>query len=134
MRCASRADRIGAGRALARLVGIVLVLAIGVVSSARAQSPSPSPTPTPTASPTPTPSPSPSPTPTPTPTPTATMINSTVSSGSAVTNLGSYFLERIGTTNGFSRMLRTNPARGGAADSTEAPRYRTWFEGYAISC
>jgi hypothetical protein len=30
-------------------------------------------------------------------------------------------------------MLRTNPGGGGAAESTEAPRYRTWFEGYGIS-
>ena len=58
------------------------------------------------------------------------MINSTVSAGSAVTNLGSYFLERIGTSNGFSRMLRTNPGGGGASAATETPRYRTWFEGY----
>jgi len=61
------------------------------------------------------------------------MINSTVSAGSAVTNLGSYFLERIGTSNGFSRMLRTNPGGGGASAATETPRYRTWFEGYGIS-
>ena len=30
-------------------------------------------------------------------------------------------------------MLRTNPGGGGASESTEAPRYRTWFEGYGIS-
>ena len=61
------------------------------------------------------------------------MINSTVSAGATVTNLGSNFLERLGTANGFSRMLRTNPGGGGASESTEAPRYRTWFEGYGIS-
>lgn len=61
------------------------------------------------------------------------MINSTVSAGATVTNLGSNFLERLGTSNGFSRMLRTNPGGGGASASTEAPRYRTWFEGYGIS-
>jgi uncharacterized protein with beta-barrel porin domain len=61
------------------------------------------------------------------------MINSTISAGATVTNLGSNFLERLGTTNGFSRMLRTNPGGGGANETTEAPRYRTWFEGYGIS-
>ncbi len=45
------------------------------------------------------------------PIPTPPMINSTVSSGATVTNLGSNFLERLGTTSGFSRMLRTNPGR-----------------------
>jgi uncharacterized protein with beta-barrel porin domain len=61
------------------------------------------------------------------------MINSTISAGATVTDLGSNFLERLGTTNGFSRMLRTNPGGGGASESNEAPRYRTWFEGYGIS-
>jgi uncharacterized protein with beta-barrel porin domain len=62
------------------------------------------------------------------------MINSTVSSGATVTNLGSNFLERLNnqSTNGFSRMLRTNPGGGGASEAAEAPRYRTWFEGYGI--
>jgi uncharacterized protein with beta-barrel porin domain len=55
-----------------------------------------------------------------------------VSSGAAVTNLGSSFLERLGnqSSNGFNRLQRTNPGGGGASESTEAPRYRTWFEGY----
>jgi len=61
------------------------------------------------------------------------VINSTVSSTSTITNLGSNFLERFGTTNGFSRMMRTNPGGGGASEATETPRYRTWFEGYGIS-
>jgi uncharacterized protein with beta-barrel porin domain len=140
MRGASRADRIRAGRALAQLAVMVVVLAFGLISSAQAQltpTPTPTPTATPTATPTPTPSPSPTPTPSPTPapspTPSPTMINSTVSAGATVTNLGSNFLERLGTTNGFSRMLRTNPGGGGASEAAEAPRYRTWFEGYGIS-
>src|SRR5205085_11908169 len=29
--------------------------------------------------------------------------------------------------------LRTNPGGGGASEITEAPRYRTWFEGYGFS-
>ena len=91
---------------------------VAVVSSAHAQSPTPTPTPTPTASPT--------------PVPTPTVINSTVSSGAVLTNLGSNFLERLGnqSSNGFNRLQRTNPGGGGASESTEAPRYRTWFEGY----
>jgi len=102
----SRAWKIRAGDALARLVAIMLVL-VAVVSSAHAQSPTPTPTPTPTASPTPVPTP-------------------------LLTNLGSNFLERLGnqSSNGFNRLQRTNPGGGGASESTEAPRYRTWFEGY----
>jgi uncharacterized protein with beta-barrel porin domain len=69
----------------------------------------------------------------PAPAPTPLMIDQAVSSGATVTNLGSNFLERLGTTNGFSRMLRTNPGGGGASEAAEAPRYRTWFEGYGIT-
>lgn len=63
------------------------------------------------------------------------MINSSVSAGSTVTNLGSNFLERLNNqaTNGFNRMSRNNPGGGGASEATEAPRYRTWFEGYGMS-
>jgi uncharacterized protein with beta-barrel porin domain len=114
-------------------VVVASLFASGAVSSASAQSPTPTSTPTatPTATPTPTPTPSPSPTPSPTP----TMINANVSAGATVTNLGSSFLERLNnqSTNGFNRMLRSNPDGGGASESTEAPRYRTWFEGYGIS-
>ncbi len=118
MRCSSRLSRarkIGAGHTFARL--IALVLATGMLSSAYAQSPTPTPTPTPTPSPTP------------------IVVNSMVSSGAAVTNLGSSFLERLGnqSSNGFNRMQRSNPGGGGASESAEAPRYRTWFEGYGIS-
>src|SRR5438128_1882979 len=120
MRCSprpSRARKIGTGHTLARLVAMAVVL-IGIMSAAQAQSPTPTPTPTPT--------------PSPTPSPTPTVINSTVSSGAAVTNLGSNFLERLGNQsgNGLNRLQRTNPGGGGASESTEAPRYRTWFEGY----
>jgi uncharacterized protein with beta-barrel porin domain len=115
MRCSSRlwrARKIGTGGALARLVAIAVVL-VGIISAAQAQSPTPTPTPTPTPSPTP------------------TVVNSMVSSGAAVTNLGSNFLERLGNqSNGFKRLQRTNPGGGGASESMEAPRYRTWFEGY----
>src|SRR3954468_2355490 len=104
MRCSSRLSRarkFGTGHALARLVAIAVVL-IGIMSAAQAQSPTPTPTPTPT--------------PSPTPSPTPTVINSTVSSGAAVTNLGSNFLERLGnqSSNGFNRPQRAKP-RGGAA-------------------
>ena len=120
MRCSSRLSRarkIGAGHALARLIAITLVLATGMLSSAYAQSPTPTPTPTPTPSPTP------------------IVVNSMVSSAAAVTNLGSSFLERLGnqSSNGFNRMQRSNPGGGGASESAEAPRYRTWFEAYGIS-
>ncbi|MBV9460343.1 MAG: autotransporter outer membrane beta-barrel domain-containing protein [Bradyrhizobium sp.] len=111
---------------------------MAAASPALAQSLGPTPTPTPTATPTPPPSPSPSPgpSPTPTPTPTATQINSDISTGSTVLNLGSNFLERLGNqaTNGFVREARTNPGGGGASEAIDnGPRYRTWGELYGIS-
>ena len=52
-----------------------------------------------------------------------------------MTNLGSSFLERLGNqaTYGFGNALRTNPAGGGASESTDAPRFRTWGELYGNS-
>src|SRR5256886_16031158 len=116
MRCStrfSRARKIGTGRALMWLA-IVFVLAGGTLSSAYAQSPTPTPTPTPTPSPTP------------------TVINSTVSSGAAVTNLGSNFLERLGnqSSHRLNRPQRSNPGGGGAPESTEAPRHPARVRGY----
>ena len=63
------------------------------------------------------------------------MINSDISAGKAVTDLGSNFLERLGNqaTSGFSKAFRSNPAGGGASESMEAPRFRTWGEAYGIS-
>lgn len=124
MRCSSRrsgAGKIGAGRRFGRLVAVAFVLAAGFAASASAQSPTPTPTPTPLPSPTPSPTPS--------------VINSDLSAAATVTNLGSNFLERLGnqSTNGFNRMWRNNPGGGGASESVEAPRFRTWFEGYGIS-
>jgi hypothetical protein len=109
MRCSSRLSRarkIGIGRALARLVAIAFVL-IGIMSVAQAQSPTPTPTPTPT--------------PSPTPSPTPTVINSTVSSGAAVTNLGSSFLERLGNraTDGADRIGHRPDA--GCGDASREP-------------
>jgi len=123
MRCLLRPSQIREVRAARRLavaVVVVLGLSIGGVP-AHAQSPTPSPTPTPTASATPVPSP--------------TQINSDISTGSQVLNLGSNFLERLGNqaTNGFVRDARTNPAGGGASEAAEGPRYRTWGELYGIS-
>jgi len=120
----------GAGLRLVRAVAIALVLAVAVASSsAHAQSPTPTPTPTPTATPTPIPVPSP------TPSPTPTVLNSDLSAGAAVTNLGSNFLERLGdqATNGFGRASRNNPGGGGASEATDAPPFRTWGEAYGIS-
>jgi len=68
-------------------------------------------------------------------TPIAGVLTADLSAGSVLTNLGSNFLERLGNqaTNGFARMLRTNPDGGGASESAEPPRFRTWFEGYGIA-
>jgi uncharacterized protein with beta-barrel porin domain len=126
MCCSSRPSRskeTGSGRRLARAIAtvFVLLLAIAAASSAQAQSPSPTPTPTPTPSPTPIPAPS--------------FINSDVSAGATVTNLGSSFLERLGNqaTGGFGKALRNNPGGGGASEATDEPRFRTWGEAYGIS-
>jgi uncharacterized protein with beta-barrel porin domain len=63
------------------------------------------------------------------------MINSDISAGVTVTNLGSNFLERLGNqaSNGFGRALRTNPGGGGASEATEGPVFRTWEEVYGVS-
>ena len=112
----SRAWKIGTSRALARLAAIAFVL-VGITSAAQAQTP-----PTP-------------PTPPVAPEPTAIAVNSMLSSNAALANLGSNFLERLGnqSSNGFNRLQRTNPGGGGASESAEPPRYRTWFEGYGNS-
>jgi uncharacterized protein with beta-barrel porin domain len=120
----SRAKETGTRRRLVVAVAIAFVLTVAAASSsARAQTPTPTPTPIP------------SPTPSPTPSLTPTAINSDLSAGAAVTNLGSNFLEHLGSqaTNGFQGALRNNPAGGGASESTDAPRFRTWGEAYGIS-
>jgi uncharacterized protein with beta-barrel porin domain len=76
----------------------------------------------------------PPPTPPPPATPSLTDISSDLSAGAAMANLGSSFLERLGNqaSYGFSRALRNNPGGGGASEAIEAPRFRTWVEGYGI--
>jgi uncharacterized protein with beta-barrel porin domain len=126
MRGSSRPSRQRSGIAAAFVIAAVLALSpLAALSSmpAAAQSPSPSPSPTP------------APAPSPTPVPTPTQINSELSSGGAVLDLGSNFLERLGNqaTGGFGSALRRNPAGGGASEAAEGPRYRTWGELYGIS-
>ena len=69
------------------------------------------------------------------PFPARTDVNSDMSAGTAVTNLGSNFLERLGNqaTYGFGAAGRNNPGGGGASEAAEAPRFRTWGEAYGIS-
>jgi uncharacterized protein with beta-barrel porin domain len=109
--------------AAAIVVFLTLVIATPVV---HAQTSSPTPSPTPTTIPTPTPT---------VPTPSPTQINAQISSGSAVINLGSNFLERLGAqaTGGFDRGLRDNPGGGGASEAIEGPHIRAWGEAYGIS-
>ena len=104
-------------------MAVVLVVAAG--SSARAQ----------TARPAPTPAPTPTPIPSPAPAPIPTTINSDISAGAAVSDLGSNFLERLGdqATGGFGRVSRGNPGGGGASEALEAPGFRTWGEAYGVS-
>jgi uncharacterized protein with beta-barrel porin domain len=115
----SRAIDTGFGVRLCRALAVVFALAVIVASSpVRAQSAAALPPPPP-----------------PAPVPVPTDINSEISAGSAVTNLGSNFLERLGNqaTNGFGTALRNNPGGGGASAAVEEPRFRTWGEGYGIS-
>jgi uncharacterized protein with beta-barrel porin domain len=131
MRCSTRplrARQTAVGRRFVQAAAIAFVLAVAVASlstSARAQG----------AFVPPPPPPAPTPTPTPTPSPTPTSINSDISAGAAVTNLGSNFLERLGNqaTNGFGRASRNNPGGGGASEATDAAQFRTWGEAYGIS-
>jgi uncharacterized protein with beta-barrel porin domain len=123
MRCSSRPSRAretGTGHSLATAVAVacVLVLALGVAEP-RAQAII---------------APLPAPLPTPIP-PSPGVINSDVSAGATVANLGSSFLERLGNqaSGGYGRALRSNPGGGGASESTEGPRFRTWGEAYGIS-
>jgi len=121
MRCSSRplrAKEIRAGHGFAAAVAIVFGIILPVAAApppAQAQI-------------------APRPPPTPPATPSPADINSDLSAGAAVTNLGSNFLERLGdqASYGFSRALRNNPGGGGASEATDAPRFRTWAEAYGI--
>ncbi len=107
----SRARQAGAGGSLARAVALAFLLAVAAASSSAQTQPYPTPIPTPTS------------------------VNSDISAGSTVANLGSNFLERLGSqaTNGFGSALRNNPAGGGASESSDPPTFRTWGEAYGIS-
>ena len=107
----SRANETGTRRRLVISVALAFVIAVAAASTVQAQIVAPPPTPTPTS------------------------INSDLSAGAAVANLGSNFLERLGNqaTYGFCRALRDNPAGGGASEATDAPRFRSWGEAYGIS-
>jgi uncharacterized protein with beta-barrel porin domain len=118
MSCAWRSSRTmetGTGRWLATALAMSFLLIVAAGSSVQAQTPRP--------------------TPTPIPSPVPTTINSDLSAGAAVANLGSNFLERLGdqASGGFGRASRSNPGGGGASEATEAPRFRTWGEVYGIS-
>jgi uncharacterized protein with beta-barrel porin domain len=123
-RRSSRAMETGAGRWLVR--AIFVAFAFGVcfsVKPAQAQTvvaavPIPTPTPTPTPVP-----------------PTPSIPASDLSSGAAIANLGSNFLERLGdqASGGFGRASRSNPGGGGASEATDGPRFRSWGELYGIS-
>lgn len=67
--------------------------------------------------------------------PSPSIPASDLSSGAAITNLGSNFLERLGdqASGGFGRASRTNPGGGGASEALVGPGFRTWGEAYGIS-
>jgi uncharacterized protein with beta-barrel porin domain len=68
------------------------------------------------------------------PVPSSTDFNGGQSAGIAVGDLGSQFLRRLGdqASYGFGRASRTNPGGGGASETTETPRFRSWAEFYGI--
>jgi uncharacterized protein with beta-barrel porin domain len=118
MRCSTRplrAKRTGAGGSLARAVAPVFALAVAAASSSAQAQTNLGPFPFPILTP--------------------GLINSDISAGSTVTNLGSSFLERLGNqaTNGFGSALRNNPGGGGASSGSDTPVFRTWGEAYGIS-
>ena len=128
MRCASQPTGIRQTIGLDRVRRIVtsIAMALAVVAMIPATS-GLAQTPTPAASPRPRPSP------TPIPSPTSTNVDQ--SAGNSTLDLGSNFLERLGNqaSSGINRAARTNAGGGGASESAEDPRYRTWYEGYGIS-
>ncbi|WP_410052033.1 autotransporter outer membrane beta-barrel domain-containing protein [Bradyrhizobium sp. SZCCHNRI3016] len=69
------------------------------------------------------------------PSPAPGAISSERSSGQAVLDLGSSFLERLGTqaTQGVTRLQRSNPGGGGAPEASGQPRFRTWGETYGVT-
>jgi len=75
------------------------------------------------------------PPPPPPPPPSPSIPASDLSSGAAITNLGSNFLERLGdqASGGFGRASRSNPGGGGASEALDGPNFRTWGEAYGIS-
>jgi uncharacterized protein with beta-barrel porin domain len=114
MRCSSRPSRVGktgTGQRLVRVGAIALVIAVSIApASALAAGVGP-------------------------PMPSPTDANSDASAGAAIANLGSNFLERLGNqaTYGLGSASRNNPGGGGASETTDAPRFRTWGEAYGIS-
>jgi uncharacterized protein with beta-barrel porin domain len=118
MRCSTRplrAKQTGAGGSLARAVALVFALAVAAASSSAQAQTNLGPYPFPILTP--------------------GSINSDISAGSTVTNLGSSFLERLGdqATYGFGSALRNNPGGGGASSGSDTPVFRTWGEAYGIS-
>src|SRR6202020_1822814 len=113
----SRAMETGAGRwpGKAFFVAAVLLLSLSAQQS-HAQVPVPPPPPPP-------------------PPPSPSIPASDLSSGAAITNLGSNFLERLGeqASGGFGRASRSNPGGGGASEALDGPSFRTWGEAYGIS-
>ncbi len=114
----SRAMETGAGRwpGKACLLAIALFLSLSV-QQAHAQALGPPPPPPPS------------------PPPSPSIPASDLSSGAAITNLGSNFLERLGdqASGGFGRASRSNPGGGGASEALDGPNFRTWGEAYGIS-
>lgn len=117
----SRTTETGVGGSVARAVAIAIVLVAVVAATSR---PAHAQIAVLQAGPPPAP-----------PTPSATAVDSDVSSGATVANLGSSFLERLGNqaTGGFDRNLRTNPGGGGASEAAEGQLVRAWGETYGIS-
>ncbi|SEH97573.1 Autotransporter beta-domain-containing protein [Tardiphaga sp. OK245] len=109
---------------------IVLGLAVALVAApslASAQVAPPPTTPPPTTPPPTPPLPA-------APMPSSTDFNAGQSAGIAIGDLGSQFLRRLGdqASYGFNRASRANPGGGGASETTETPRFRSWAEFYGV--
>jgi uncharacterized protein with beta-barrel porin domain len=104
----SQAEETGAVGWLGASIAVLLVLTVTVASPARAQR---------------------------NPVLVSATVNSDLSAGAALADLGSNFLERLGDqgTGGFGRAWRSNPGGGGASEAVDGPLFRTWGEAYGIS-
>lgn len=113
---------------LSAAIATLLAMSGGAQAQFAGPPPTPTPTPTPPAAPPPTPPPV---------FPQVTDMNSRLAATSALTDLGTNFLRRLGNhaTWGFNAALNSNPSGGGASQSAAPAAFpvRVWGEAYGLS-